>query len=97
MNREQNVQNQHVSQYSSNEMLYAVPFGMQVIINDMACMSKERKQFRFPKSKKVRIRKKWSKRNANYRLEDVHKAIKIGNKLLVSSKMFEILKKLPQA
>ena len=29
----------------------------------------ERKQFRFPKSKKKRIRKKWSKRESNYRYE----------------------------
>ena len=78
-------------------MLPAVPFGFQVVVNDMACISKEWKQYRFPKSKKVRIRKKWSKRSVNFRMQDVHRVIKMQDRLFVSSLIFEKLKGLPQA
>ena len=48
-------------------------------------------QFRFPKSKKKRIRKKWSKRKENYR--EKLKAVKLGDTLYVSPSYFEVLKK----
>lgn len=82
------------------QMLSFVPsFGIQVFVNDMACISKERKQYRFPKSKKVRIRKKWSKRRVNFRIQEVHKVImlKSENKMFVSQKTYDKLKQLPQA
>ena len=82
------------------QMLSFVPsFGIQVFVNDMACISNEWKQYRFPKSKKVRIRKKWSKNRANFRIEEVHKVImlKSENKMFVSQKTYDQLKHLPQA
>lgn len=82
---------------NANTMSPVVPFGFQVVINDMACISKEWKQHKFPKSKKIRIRKKWSKRSVNFRVQDVHRAIKMQDKLFVSSLIFEKLKGLPQA
>jgi hypothetical protein len=66
---------------------------VDVIINDLACVSRELKQFRFPKSKRLRIRKKWSKNRKNFRLTDVHKCIKFGNTLIVSSKTFDKIKR----
>ena len=83
---------------STSKMAYdgmlapVLPDGLQVFVADHACISREWKQIRFPKSKKKRIRKKWSKNDKYYGLADTHKAFQIGNKLYVSSKMFEALK-----
>lgn len=63
-----------------------------VYVCDHACISNQWKQFRFPKSKKVRIRKKWQKRNYNYRMTEVHRVITIFDRMIVSSKIFEKLK-----
>lgn len=82
------------------QMLSFVPsFGIQVFVNDMACISNEWNQYRFPKSKKVRIRKKWSKRISNFRMQEFHKVIilKSENKMFVSQKTYDQLKQLPQA
>lgn len=68
--------------------------GLEIIVNDIACISKEWKQYRFPKTKKSRIRKKWAKRSENFRMKDVYKAIQIDRKLIISSVQFEQLKKL---
>lgn len=68
--------------------------GFQVFVNDSACIAKEFTQYRFPKSKKVRIRKKWSKNRKNFKLKDVHRVINMGDRLFVSSLYYEELKKL---
>lgn len=85
---------------NSNELyplLPTVPFGgMPVIVNDFACISQEWKQYRFPKSKKKRIRKKWAKQSRYYRMQDIHRAFKVDGKLIVSTKVFEQLKSLPE-
>ena len=83
---------------AQNPLLYAVPIGdFEFYVNDMACIGMERKQYRFPKSKKVRIRKKWAKRPINFKMMEVHKVITMGRKMYVSTKTFEKLKMLPQA
>lgn len=66
----------------------------QVLVNDIACVTKELKQYRFPKSKKVRIRKKWAKNRKNFKLQDIHRVINMGDRLFVSSLYYEKLKKL---
>jgi hypothetical protein len=63
--------------------------GIKIVVNDLTCISYESKQFRFPKSKKTRIRNKWKKRKENYRIEKVHRAIKINDIMFVSSKIYE--------
>ena len=69
------------------------PFdGMQVVVNDLVCVTNEWKQYRFPKSKKKRIRKKWAKKAFNYKVLELHKAIQFDGKLYVSKKTFEQLK-----
>ena len=48
--------------------------------NDAMCLSKERQQFRFPRTKKVRIRKKWSKKSENFKWVEVRKIVFLGDK-----------------
>jgi len=76
-----------------NFLKHGVPPGLKIFVNDFACITNERVQCRFPKSKKKRIRKKWSKRPSNYRIKEVHRMIQVGNNLYVSSNIYEQLKK----
>lgn len=69
----------------------SVPAGFKLKINDLMCFVKESKQIRFPKSKKKRIQKKWTKNKKNYGVVDVHKAFLIGADLFVSSLVFQKL------
>ena len=74
---------------------YEVPYnGFEIIANRLIVPKKEFKQFRFPKSKKFRIRKKWAKRLCNYRIMKTEVAIKHGNKVYVSPETYERIKKL---
>lgn len=68
--------------------------GIPVIVNDFICISHELKQYKFPKSKKKRIRKKWAKQNKYFKIQEIHKLIKIQGKIIVSTKIFEQLKKM---
>ena len=87
--------NKHEPETDVHTVLPTVPFGgMPVIVNDFACISQEWKQYRFPKSKKKRIRKKWAKQSRYFRMQDVHRVIKMQGKLFVSTKIFEQLKSL---
>lgn len=70
--------------------------GIQIIVNDTICIKREYRQFRFPKSKKKRIRKKWAKRKENYKEFEQHFSLldKLNRVLFVSSKHYqEILDK----
>lgn len=71
----------------------AIQNGIPVYVNDLLCIRKELKQFRFPKSKKRRIRKKWTNNTRNYRVEDVHKLVTLEGKMYVSQKDFDRLTK----
>lgn len=53
---------------------------------------KQRYQFRFPKSKKKRVRKKWSRRESNFRIKEVPKGVQLGNILYVNQIMYNKLK-----
>ncbi len=72
------------------------PFGIQVIVNDLVCVYDKWKQYRFPKSRKKRIRKKWAKRNENFKFVKAERAFNMYGKLIVSSAMYEKMKKLPK-
>ncbi len=91
--------NHEAPPFGKQMLSFVTSFGIQVFVNNMACISNEWKQYRFPKSKKKRIRKKWSKRNVNFRMQEVHKVImlKAENKMYVSQKTFYKLEELPQA
>lgn len=70
--------------------------GFEVHVSNLMHRS-EFRQFRFPVSKRKRIRIKWSKNRDNYRLyewED-YVVMKDENKIIVGEKTFEQLKKLP--
>lgn len=43
-------------------------------------------------AKKIGLRKKWFKNNKNFKIKEIHKGIKIGNKLFISKLMFEKIK-----
>ena len=64
--------------------------GIRVYASNL-CLSDELVQYKFPKSKKSRIRKKWSKQNKNYRIEEVERACLIDSKLFVSHKSYNML------
>lgn len=66
--------------------------GMQVIIDDVSTKISKHKQFRFPRSKKKRINKKWSRRSANWRTYKITYSYIVGNKIIMDSKSFEQLK-----
>lgn len=68
--------------------------GLRLRINDTVCIMPERKQIRFPSTKKKRIRRKWAKRESNYGVVNVHHMLRIGDELIVSTKIFESLQKL---
>lgn len=51
------------------------------------------KQFRFPRSKKRRIRKKWSQRISNYRTTYEPRVMQMDNRLLIDNISLEKLKR----
>ena len=72
----------------------AIPYGVEIIATSYVSDKMEWGQYRFPKSKKSRIRKKWRKNQKNYKLFFVaYIGVKIGNKILVSQKGHEYLSK----
>lgn len=76
-------------------MIGILPYNsFPLVINDMACISKEWRQVRYPKSRKKRIRKKWGKQCQNFGFKEVHRLIKLGDRMLVSGKIYaHIMKK----
>ncbi len=65
---------------------------MEIIANNILTKSHERVQFRFPKSKKKRIRKKWFKDSRNFKMVEKEIIIKIEDKLIVSEETYNKLK-----
>ena len=65
--------------------------GVKVIVDDNACTRKEFVQYKFPKSKKARIRKKWRKNSNNYRYEEKYFCFRNGNVALVPSHVYNEL------
>ena len=50
---------------------YLIGGTITVSVNNSICFTKEFKQYRFPKTKKIRIQKKWKRNHNNWRLQDV--------------------------
>lgn len=61
-------------------------------VNDNICVSKEWKQYKFPKQKSNRRRKKWRKNPKNFKLIEVHTSYNDGVFLYVSSLIYNRLK-----
>ena len=68
-------------------------YGLKVFVDDRICVKVERNQVRFPRSSKVRIRKKWSKQRKNFAEKVVHVAYRQGRNLFVSTEIYKSLKK----
>lgn len=68
--------------------------GVPIIVSELAYIT-DRKQVRFPKSKRRRIQKKWSKRECNWKVTQIPQAYKtprgfIMHPLLYSNLVAEI-------
>jgi len=74
-----------------NELIY----GLKVFVDDRICVKVERKQVRFPRSSKVRIRKKWAKQKKNFAEKVAHVAYRQGRNLFVSTEIYKSLKNKP--
>lgn len=68
--------------------------GFNVIEDKFLLPDSKRIQFKFPKSKKRRIREKWMKRNENYKTIETERFIKFDNTIIVSTNSYNKLKKL---
>jgi len=62
-----------------------------LVVNDLICITQELIQFRFPKSKKKRIRNKWSKRMDNFKMQQVDRVLSYGRNIYVSQKMYDAI------
>jgi hypothetical protein len=71
-----------------------MPHGdVTVFESDLLCISQEQFQYRFPKSKKKRIRNKWAKQSKNFKFKEIHKMVVIGNNVYLSAKKIQEIKK----
>lgn len=69
---------------------------MPIVINDYMGNESEFRQIRFPRSKKKRIRKKWAKNRANWKLfrwQEPVSYIFAGNQIIMNSTAYAALKK----
>jgi hypothetical protein len=65
-------------------------YGFRVVVDASLA---DRVQFRFPKTWKKRIRKKWAKRPENYRVVPRKDVYRVGDRLLMHPALWEELKK----
>lgn len=64
-------------------------YGLKIIIDDNATQRAERRQWRFPRSRRKRIRRKWSKNPRNYRVESIELGLLVvGGSVVMSSRHF---------
>lgn len=63
--------------------------GMRIVENKWLTPQLERKQFRFPKSKKKRIRAKWAKRRENWKTIEKDVFYVKDNTIFLSSKNYK--------
>ena len=68
------------------------PFCGIPIIENMYMCEAEEYQYRFPRSKKARIRKKWARRPQNWKSIARDQVFKVGNKLVCSPSIHAKLK-----
>lgn len=74
------------------QITYIPTSGIQLIEDKNLSPIVEFIQFRFPKSKKKRIIKKWLKRKENFKRKETERFLKFDDKIIVSSKVYDILK-----
>ena len=70
---------------------YNYLFGVNIYVNNYLQPITESVQFKFPKSKKKRIRKKWSKNSANFKLKTYDNVMIWDNKVFVNQEVYDKL------
>ena len=81
-----------MSFYRQNDFSIHNPFCGIPIIENMYMCEAEEYQYRFPRSKKARIRKKWARRPQNWKSIARDQVFKVGNKLVCSPSIHAKLK-----
>lgn len=71
----------------------SILYGLQ-LIEDKNCGVMVIKQFRFPRSKKRRIRNKWAKQPKNFKAWLEPRAYQIGNKIIAHPALIAQIRKL---
>lgn len=69
---------------------------IKVVASPMIVPDEKFVQFRFPRSKKKRIRNKWKKKAKNYRFQEFERVLKMDDTIFVSQKVFEKFKQIGQ-
>jgi hypothetical protein len=64
--------------------------GMRIVVSELMA---DRVQFRFPRSKKKRMRKKWAKNPENWKYVPWDRAYRVGDTLHMHPQMFERLRR----
>ena len=82
--------NREIEEFVSQNKIYML--GHTIEVNDFLCCRPEKIQYRFPKSKKTRIREKWRKQLRNFKTVENHYAYKVDNRIIVSNKIYNKLK-----
>ena len=81
-----------MSFYRQNDFSIHNPFCGIPIIENMYMCEAEEIQYRFPRSKKARIRKKWARRPQNWKSIARDQVFMVGNKLVCSPSIHAKLK-----
>ena len=67
--------------------------GVDILLSPHLPSKTKRVQFRFPKSRRKRIRKKWSKQERNWREVELPCGVRMGEYLVVNQPMLALLRK----
>jgi hypothetical protein len=70
---------------------YPVYDGLKVVISDHHCLERVYVNFRRPRSKKARIRRKWRRNPLNRRWETKERMLVVGKYLYVSQRTYKLL------
>ncbi len=87
----------HRGQFPEREYdrLEVWPISRPMTIEACNYLPKDRRQFRFPRTKKRRIRRKWERNPANYRMESPRHAFMIGTTIYCApDRVYWIVKRL---
>ena len=66
--------------------------GYDIDVNDALCCRIKHIQYKFPRSKKIRIREKWRKQQKNYKTIEENFVYKVDDRIIMSSKIYKKLK-----
>lgn len=100
VSRHHRAQMEKLAEYHREQMFNMaslMPIGYTVVVDNRMCTNYW-EQYRFPKSKKRRIRNKWEKNAKNFRMRETEYASMEGHNILVGPRTYKLLKEgLPPA